>query len=260
MSVVPYDPAAYTMNDEDGEGEDDENWEDAESEIEYPVIPSSPLEVSEFPGPSINTFSAKAKEHNRRESKEFKSIFTVLEHPSRSRYPTTLTHVNTKVNMVDPTKYVNTVTRPLGNPNMSKTSPSTIRHVRTSGVTDLVQPFEDIIKTVPHGLPGKKRRLETNLDDDNHWAGEDAKENRRLPVMPQVPGRWEDTILKEDEGEKRGGKRFRLDTSEPKPLKVEAKKPNAAREAAAKNAKERKGKGVLSLSRLNMLARPKERK
>ena len=247
---VPYDRNAYVVN----EKEDDGEWQDAESEVEYPHLSSSPSE----PGPLVATFSAKAKEHNRRESKEFKSIFTTLEHPSRNPGPATLTDVNTKVNKTNPATYANIVTQSPSNPNVSRPSASTIRRVRTSGV---VQPFEDTIKTVPHGLPGKKRRRESDKHDQ---LGEDdaAKENRRLSFMPTVPGEWkDDTVLDEDEGEKRGRKRLRATTSVEPPKKVDVKKPNAAREAAARSAKEKKasGKGFLSLSRLNMLSRPKER-
>ena len=262
-----YDPAAYIIDDDDKD--EAEDWEDAESEIDYPTLPSLTSGSEVPPAPSVNTFSEKAKLHNRRESKEFKSIFTTLEHPSRSKPAATLTDVNTKVNKTNPTTHANIVTRSPSNTNLAKPSPSTIRRVRTSGVTELVQPFEDTIKTVPHGLPGKKRRRETEKADGLHDAGEDAKENRQPSVMPQVPGGWDaaDNVAVdekgEDEGEKRGGKKPRVGESEPGvEIKVKVKKPNAAREAAAKNAKERKGKskGMLSLSRLNMLARPKERK
>lgn len=132
-------------------------------------------------------------------------------------------------------------------------------------MAELVQPFEDTIKTLPHGLPGKKRRRESDKANDLGSAEEHAKENRRLSVMPQVPGGWEEESNAvaengKDEGEKRGGKRARVGKSELAEDEVEVRKPkpNAARETAAKNAKERKG--ILSLSRLNMLARPKERK
>ncbi len=161
----------------------------------------------------------------------------------------------------------------------AKPSPSTIRRVRSSGVSELVQPFEDTIKTVPHGLPGKKRRRE--LDDE----GEAAKENRRLSTLPPLPGAWDDGHSREekvvDEGAKRGGKRVKIQPAEKKEeagSKV-LKKPNKAREAAARNAKERKSgldglgkervgagaagdrtRGILSMSRLNMLSRPKERR
>jgi hypothetical protein len=265
-----YDSAAYTVDENDEDN--DEDWEDAESEVAYPTLPSSSSSTTIPSVPSIHTFLEKAKQHNRRESKEFKSIFTTLEHPSRSKPAVTLTDVNTRVNQTNPGTHANIVARSPSNTSLAKPSPSTIRRVRTSSVAELVQPFEDAIKTVPHGLPGKKRRRESDKANDLRGADEDAKENRRLVVMPQVSGGWEEeednkntaTEKDDDEGEKRGGKRARVGKPELEEEKVEVKKPkpNAAREAAAKNAKERKGKGkgILSLSRLNMLARPKERK
>ncbi len=277
--LATYDPAAYTVEDmnDDKEEETEEDWEDAESDVAHPSLPPAyptlPSAVSPTSpaAPVVNTFAEKAKQHNRRESKEFKSIFVTLEHPSR---PTpagaiTLTDVNTRVNQTNPVIYANKVMRSPSSTRLSKPSPSTIRRVRTSGVSELVQPFEDEgIKTVPHGLPGKKRRRKSEKDHDLHDNDDDSKENRKHSVMPSVPGGWDVTAIdedgEEDEGEQRGRKRAKVakpEVEEPKEeMKNGGKKINAAREAAAKNAKERKGKGILSLNRLNMLARPKDRK
>src|SRR2546423_1638549 len=167
-----------------------------------------------------------------------------------------LTDANTRENRTYPTS-ANILTLSPGNHNFARPSPSTIRLVRTSGVTERVQPFEDTIKTVPHGLPGKKRRRESDKAGDHRDADEDAKENRMLSDMPQVATGWDEvqgmpaTEKEEDEGDKRGGKRAKLWRPEPEEEKLEVKrpKPNAMREAAAKNAKERKGNGrsILSL-------------
>ncbi|OAP59121.1 hypothetical protein AYL99_06419 [Fonsecaea erecta] len=267
--VVPYDPAAYTVEDEDV-------WEDASSEIEYPALPH-PSSSPAAPPKLDNAFAEKAKEHNRRESKEFKSIFTTLHHPSRSSGPSTLTSVNTMVNKADPTTHAHDITRSPSNRNFFSFSPSTIRRVRSSGVTDVVQPFEDAeVKTVPHGLPGKKRRRASTVSDDHQSTDEESsKENRRISVMPNVPGGWENSSHiscedEQDEGEKRGGKRLRTapaagnlsdKTIAAKTLSpVKKPRQSSAREMAKQNAKDRKsGRGILSLSRLNMLARPKQR-
>lgn len=262
--VVPYDPAAYVLHDE---GEDE--WEDAESEIEYPALPTA----SSSPAAAITetSFKEKARDHNRRESKEFKSIFTTLHHPSRSNVPSTLTSVNTVVNQTNPTIHANKVMRSPSNVNFSRPSPNTIRRVRTSGVSELVQPFEDAeVKTVPHGLPGKKRRRESTIFDSQDTKVDAGKENRRISVMPSVPGGWRDTPNleeDEDEGMKRGGKRARVvadddlsskqATMDKAPSNTKKPRPSSAREMAKSNAKERKG--ILSLSRLNMLSRPKQR-
>jgi hypothetical protein len=274
-SAAPYDPAAYLIED-DG----DATWEDASSPIEYPILPAP-----SSAGLDVNTFSKKAKDHERRESKEFKSIFTTL-HPARPS-PSTLTSVNTTVNTTSPAVHANKVMRSPSN-HSARPSSSTIRRVRGSGVTNLVQPFEDTgIKTAPHGLPAKKRRRESAVDEDRFGKDDDAKENRRISHMPSVPGGWEDSLLNndqenqpdEDEGVKRGGKRARKGSAK-MPLsngyeadaeresKVDVAKghtgaanpvkKSAAREQAAKNAKARKS-GVLSLSRLNVLSRPKTR-
>ncbi|KAK6382093.1 hypothetical protein LTS17_003978 [Exophiala oligosperma] len=259
--LVAYDPAAYVLGDDDG----DDAWEDAESEIDYPVLPamsSSPAQ----PG-SGKSFEKKAKDHKRRESKDFKSIFTTLHHPSRPTQPSNFASFNAAANKSGPTVHVDKIMRSPSNTNFSRPSPSTIRRVRTSGVTELVQPFEDAeVQTVPHGIPGKKRRREStasNEDEDSFVSA--GKENRRISVMPSVPGGWCDTPQPEeqDEGAKRGGKRAKVGsfTSPPEKPRAEAKKPrqSMAREMAKKTADARKGKGILSLTRLNMLSRPKQR-
>jgi hypothetical protein len=263
--IVPYDPAAYVLHDEAAEDE----WEDAESEIEYPALPVA----SSSPTTTIadTSFKAKARDHGRRESKEFKSIFTTLHHPSRSNATSTLTSVNTIVNQTNPTVHANKVMRSPSNINFSRPSPNTIRRVRTSGVSELVQPFEDAeVKTVPHGLPGKKRRRESTMSDVQETLADTGKENRRVSIMPSVPGGWRDSPKlgeEEDEGMKRGGKRVRVEANEDSsssqvamdkaPASAKKPRPNSAREMAKSNAKERKG--ILSLSRLNMLSRPKQR-
>jgi len=258
MPPVIYDPAAYVIDDDMDDMDDiGEEWEDAESEVDYPALPSAETEAEELDDP----FTDKAKEHNRRESKEFKSIFTDLHHPSRASPSSTPTLTNTTVSKTNTATHDNL--RPAAQSNVSR-RPSTIRRVRSSGA-DGVQPFEDTIQTVPHGIPGKKRRINSIVDNDQNGLDDDAKENRRITVLPQVPGGWEDSEMPdEDEGEKRGGKRVKVFMNEEPALSsktTDSKKPrpSMAREQAAKNAKERKGKGILSLSRLNMLSRPKQR-
>ena len=132
---------------------------------------------------------------------------------------------------------------------------------------------------MPHGLPGKKRQRQSVDNNDHFGTDDDAKENRRISVMPSVPGGWEDSMVDDgadadDEGVKRGGKRVRRGRSSlEKPEEVEKPKSvgmrqsmspvkkSAVREQAVKSAKERKGKspGMLSMSRLNALSRPKQR-
>lgn len=276
-SVSIYDPAAYVVEDEG-----DDLWEDASSPIDYPSLP-----VEEpHPGPVEKTFPQKAQDHKRRESKEFKSIFTTLHPPSRAP-PSTLTCINTTVNKTSPAIHANKIMQSPSNTSI-KPSPSTIRRVRGSGVTDLVQPFEDTtVKTMDHGLPAKKRRRDSIIADDRFGKDEDSKENRNRHIshLPSVPGGWEDTIHEdhenvEDDGAKRGGKRARFNPNTASGYDADAendgdkvnviegptggkegekgKRKSVARVQAAKNAKDRKA-GVLSLSRLNVLSRPKSR-
>ena len=242
------DPASYAEN-----ASDDEAWEDAESEVDYPALPISHTSPSQ---PTI--FSQQhAQEQTRRESKEFKSIFTTLHHPSRDG-PQTLTSVNTHINKTGPVQaQANLVTRSPSNPFLGKASPSTIRQVRISGVSAPIQAFKDTIKTVPHGLEGKKRRRNSVLENDIYGTDDDAKENRWLQVSAQTGAQNDVDVADEDEGTTRGMKRTKVAPGYESKLPL--KKPNAAREAAAKNAKDRKSRGILSMSRLNMLARPKDR-
>jgi hypothetical protein len=88
--------------------------------------------------------------------------------------------------------------------------------------------------SVPHGMPNKKRRRQSN---------EENEETRREPEPSDEPN------LKRVK---------RAVTAEPTPMQIPAAKSRIPRREAAGNRP--KGKSILSLSRLNMLARPKERK
>lgn len=247
-----HDLADLTSSDVDDEGE----WEDAESEIEYPMLPPQPINQ----GPVVRTFSEKAKEHNRRESKEFKSIFTTLHHPSRDVQPATSTSVNTTMSRAGLAPRFNPASKSPNHLHSPNPVSSTIRRVRPSD-TVVMEPFEESIQTVPHGLTAKKRRRDSAIEDDRIAPDDDAKENRRVTLMSRIPGGWEESSIEEDEGEKRGGKRIRVTQSvEPlSPTKAEVKKPNTARELAAKSAKEKRKGGILTMARLNMLSKPKSR-
>lgn len=252
--AIPYDSSAFVIHDYS------EEWEDDDSDVVYPSLPT----LSPRQGTSSGAFASKAKDHSRRESKEFKSIFTTI--PKETT--TSLTSVNTTVNRTNPLSHAARVAK---SPPKLQQSPSTIRHVRTS---EPIQPFEDSIETVPHGLPGKKRHIDSAIADDKFGQDDDAKENRRVIHHSAMPGSWNDATIEAtiDEGDQRGGKRARFEKAK-EPEKVMTGSPikkSAAREAAVKSARDRKskasiggaastGKGVLSLSRLNMLARPKSR-
>lgn len=259
--AIPYDSSAFVVN-------NDEEWEDEDSGVADPSLPSFDSRPQSRAGPvnhTIDAFTQRAKQEGRRESREFKSIFTTL-HP-KPNDTGALTAANTNLNRTDPATNAQKVAL---SPSKPAQSPSTIRQVR---VSEPVQPFEDRVETISHGLPGKKRRMQSEVADEKFGMNDDAKENRRVTAA-HIPGAWNDDT--EDEGEKRGGKRARVGKSvepEEKQVTSPVKKPSAARELAAKTAKERKvkasiggagatpglSKGVLSLSRLNMLARPKNR-
>lgn len=260
--AIPYDPSVF-RNHYIGHDDDDDDWEDAEEEASYPSLPAVPVN---------RTFSQYAHEHNRRASKEFKSIFTNI-HPVRRSPPTGLTAANTAVNRTDPLAHTIKMTK---SPERSVASPgSTIRRVRTS---EPIVPFEDAsIPTVPHGLPGKRRRHESDFADDKYGADEDAKENLRISHALNVPGAWHESGADFDEGDKRAGKRVRRTEPMTRPATasdsddgtalVRTASPvrkSTARELAARTAKDRKkGRqsmgGALSMSRLNALAKPKSR-
>ena len=64
-----------------------------------------------------------------------------------------------------------------GNPNVS----STIRHVRPSGIPTSLAPFESL-PTVPHGMPNKKRRRPADDED------EDEDRENRPPAKETIEG------------------------------------------------------------------------
>ena len=121
-------------------------------------------------------------------------------------------------------------------PKISNIPSSTIRQVRPSGITTPVPSFHNI-PSIPHGLPNKKRHHNETDSEDNENAKpveatkeEGPKTKRMKSAAPEKVG-----TMKLDGLTGYGGSRI------PKP-----------------GGKEKKG--VLSLSRLNMLARPKERR
>ena len=118
----------------------------------------------------------------------------------------------------------------------------TIRQVRPSGVATPLAAFSDL-PAIPHGMPNKKRRYPGSDDEDI--------EN----IEPR-------TVRVEGEGPnaKKQKSAPRLGTASSSSHISGTKKMAGRDNKVAKTANSRfKGKGVLSLSRLNILARPKER-
>ena len=112
----------------------------------------------------------------------------------------------------------------------------TIRQVRPSGIATPLAAFEHL-PNIPHGMPNKKRRR-ADSDDEG-----------------------EENIPPHAEHEVEGPKAKKL-KSMALPEKGASSEPSIGvkKGTAAQITKPGKGKGILSLSRLNMLARPKNRR
>ncbi|ETN45547.1 uncharacterized protein HMPREF1541_09379 [Cyphellophora europaea CBS 101466] len=261
--IVPYDPAAYVIQEDQ-----DEAWEDASSSpIEYPTLPALSAQPSPRNGPVVQTLAQKAKDLGRRESKEFKSIFTTLHHPSRPSSAGSLTSSNATVGRADPTSQALQASRSTNDTSARSSRPSTIRRVRSSGTTEAVQPFEDTeVHTMAHGIPAKKRRRESRYFEASEDSAEASKENRPMA------GAWTEGDDADDESARRAKRVKTIDFKdiEAGEQQTSPKKRSAAREAAAKHARDRKSvalgqvkgtpaKAALTMSRLNMLSQPKRR-
>jgi hypothetical protein len=128
------------------------------------------------------------------------------------------------------------------------TSP-TIRRVRPSGI---VTPLPAFIGSVPHGMPNKKRRrADTDDDDDieNHapGAGHDQHEDA-VPRAKKAKTAASAAGTAPDPSTMAGRRAARMGSKTARPA------------AAAAAAVRERARGILSLGRLNMLARPKERR
>lgn len=132
-------------------------------------------------------------------------------------------------------------------------STPTIRQVRASDTVAYANLYATAEKlaqlpSVPHGLSNKKRKRESVDKVDST----DDKENKNSFASN-----------KEDDDEEEMGKptkraRMTLDTTPSKPAASKAKFPSSA--TAPSRIPRHKSKGFLSLSRLNALSKPKERK
>lgn len=127
-------------------------------------------------------------------------------------------------------------------------SPSTIRQVRPSGtpttLAGVLPAFESVpaVPAVEHGLSSKKRRRVDSDDED------EGKENVAATGL--------------DNGDGRRVKKLKRTGVDDEKVANEASMAGKRLEKAkgTKSGEKAKGKGILSLSRLNMLARPKERR
>lgn len=124
---------------------------------------------------------------------------------------------------------------------------TTIRHIRPSDFpTTSMTPFEDL-PVVPHGMPNKKRRREDSDDEaiENKYVHDDEGGE---PRSKRTEAGNEGTAQASSDEKKNFSKR-RM-TGMPSGSKIP--RPGGGFKG--------KGRGILSLSRLNMLARPKERR
>ena len=128
--------------------------------------------------------------------------------------------------------------------NTTVTSPgSTIRHVRPSGVPTKVPSF-DSIAAIPHGLPNKKRSR-----PDSDTEAEDNNENKDpMDITEDV-----------DDNNQGRAKRQRMSVSPEKAQIAESPLKRCIGGSSKIPKSAGKGRKGLSLARLNMLARPKER-
>ena len=140
-----------------------------------------------------------------------------------------------------------------------KFGPSTIRQVRPSGITTPLAPFENINRPgIAHGMANKKRKHADSDDEDL----ENVAPASHVIAVNQKPK--EDVHEEEREEGPRAKKQKMNGPSERHEPTSPQKKMNGGSRipkfgAAAPNGKG-KGRGALSLSRLNMLARPKDRR
>lgn len=143
-----------------------------------------------------------------------------------------------------------------------KFGPSTIRQVRPSGITTPLAPFDMTnIPAIAHGMTNQKRKHVDSDDEDLENVAPGAR------MTSTTNDNQKKAIEEEDEGPR--AKKVKMTaTSERKGMATPQKSPHKKFRAGSRIPKlggatttpQGKGKGVLSLSRLNMLARPKDRR
>lgn len=128
------------------------------------------------------------------------------------------------------------------NPIPSAMKTPTIRQVRPSGITTPLPAFENL-PPIPHGMFNKKRRrVDSDTEDEENVFSVD-------------------TMVPDDDDDDDEPKAKRMRSSPKKEASKET--PNGRkgmRSTALSGGKEKSKKGVLTLSRLNMLAKPKNRR
>ena len=133
---------------------------------------------------------------------------------------------------------------------------STIRQVRPSGITTPLASFDSTnMPTIAHGMPNKKRKYADSDDEDleNMAPGPTATggNQKHIEYDEKEEGPQTKKVKMTGKSERKGSAT---------PQKSPKKKFGDGSRIPKLGGATPKGKGVLSLSRLNMLARPKERR
>lgn len=168
---------------------------------------------------------------------------TPISYPSLANSPNITTRAKIPKSTPGDFTFTSSKTINFGPANSGLTSPSTIRQVRPSGLpTPLTSTFNDL-PAIPHGI-GNKKRHRADSDDEGienqQPTDPDNEDNGRSPKKQKLAPK-EDKIDAKLNGQRKGTTA------------------SGSRIPKMGGAKER-GRGVLSLSRLNMLARPKDRR
>ncbi|KAL8796785.1 MAG: hypothetical protein Q9195_000868 [Heterodermia aff. obscurata] len=134
---------------------------------------------------------------------------------------------------------------------------STIRQVRPSGITTPLSPFMNTgLPAIAHGMANKKRKYADSDDDDD----DDDRENVDPTSQTQERKGHAQDGEQEEEGPRAKKVKTMMGSSErgsrPQKKLASSRIPRLGDGTTPKG----KGKGVLSRARLNMLARPKERR
>ena len=140
-----------------------------------------------------------------------------------------------------------------------KFGPSTIRQVRPSGITTPLAPFENINRPgIAHGMANKKRKHAGSDDEDL----ENVAPASHSIAVNQKP-KEDDHEEEQEEGPRAKKQKMNEPSERQESISPQKKMSGGSRipkfGGATPNGKG-KGKGALSLSRLNMLARPKDRR
>lgn len=138
-----------------------------------------------------------------------------------------------------------------------KFGPSTIRQVRPSGITTPLAPFENITRPgIAHGIANKKRK---HADSDDEDLENVAPASHAIAVDQKLEGDGHEE--EREEGPRAKKQKMNGSIERQEPTSPQKKMNGGSRiPKFGGSTPKGKGKGALSLSRLNVLARPKDRR